>query len=379
MSLVIFQTSDVHIGAKLKWLGSKADEQRNQILHTFSRIVQTAIDQKANLVLIVGDLFDTSYPSQTSIVFVLNEIDKLGQNSIHTIILPGNHDKLDTGSVYETSFANSKYLKVFRKKDVEVFDLFDIGVSVYGHGYQDKETFKKIKGFYSRYPGKLEKNVALIHSGVDVGRGFPAEVEVDKSDIENSGFDIVAFGDWHQALEIVNSKTKAWYSGSPEILAKDQVNSGQVLKIVIDEFSSTVEPVKVSNKIIEKVIFNVETVANIENSKFNTEKKIMNLIQQKTGRDTILFFCLEGKRELTDIYDLEKVRQIFQDQFFFLEFDDKTELKLDEKSLEKYPEELVVGRFVKMVRSKMKKEEDKEKIEILELVLEEGIKILTQN
>lgn len=374
--LKIFQTSDIHIGAKLGWLRSKADEQRVEILHTFSRIVEETIKQKAKLLLIVGDLFDTPYPSQVSVSFVKNELDKLEKNFIYTVILPGNHDKLELGSVYLSKFANTQYIKIFQKKDIEVFDFAEIGVSVYAHAHQDKETFKKLKGFYSRYPGKLSQNIAMIHSGIQTARGFLTEVEITKEDIQNSGFDYIALGDWHQPLEVSSEKTVSWYSGSPEILAKDQHKAGNYLEI---DFASQV-PVVTISKISKRKIEN--TILDLDKEKYgqnqDLEQKIIDLIQERADTNTIQILQIKGKKDIAQKYDLENIKKIFKDQFFFLEVVDESEFKLDPESLEKYPQELIVGRFIQTVTDKIKKEQDEEEVEILKMVLQEGIKVLTE-
>ena len=85
-------TSDVHIGAKFEMLGDKAREHREQLKKTFSKIVEVAIEEKVNLFLIAGDLFDSNNPSPKNIKFVQEKFSKLTAEKIKICLIPGNHD-----------------------------------------------------------------------------------------------------------------------------------------------------------------------------------------------------------------------------------------------------------------------------------------------
>jgi exonuclease SbcD len=56
--LKILHTADIHLGAKFSGLGSKGDSQREQLRATFKNVIATAINERVNIVLIAGDLFD---------------------------------------------------------------------------------------------------------------------------------------------------------------------------------------------------------------------------------------------------------------------------------------------------------------------------------
>jgi DNA repair exonuclease SbcCD nuclease subunit len=50
--LKVLHTADVHLGAKFSGLGHKGASQREQLLVTFRNVVDTAINEKADIVLI---------------------------------------------------------------------------------------------------------------------------------------------------------------------------------------------------------------------------------------------------------------------------------------------------------------------------------------
>ena len=56
--LKILHTADIHLGAKFSGLGNKGASQREQLRATFKNVIATAINERVNIVLIAGDLFD---------------------------------------------------------------------------------------------------------------------------------------------------------------------------------------------------------------------------------------------------------------------------------------------------------------------------------
>jgi len=65
--LKILHTADIHLGAKFSGLGNKGDSQREQLRTTFKNIIATAIDERVNIILIAGDLFNANQQPQKNI------------------------------------------------------------------------------------------------------------------------------------------------------------------------------------------------------------------------------------------------------------------------------------------------------------------------
>ena len=108
-------TSDIHIGAKFEVLGTeRAREHREQIKKTFSVIVDMAIEEKVNLFLIAGDLFDSNTPSFSDVEFVKKEFLRLSETGVKVCLIPGNHD-------YALSDKNSLGGEFFELTDVDLF------------------------------------------------------------------------------------------------------------------------------------------------------------------------------------------------------------------------------------------------------------------
>lgn len=84
----ILWLGDVHIGKKLY----NIPELANDLQEEFSRVVQLAISLKADLVVLTGDTFDTTKPTENDVAFVCEEVRKLKAAGINVLAQTGDHD-----------------------------------------------------------------------------------------------------------------------------------------------------------------------------------------------------------------------------------------------------------------------------------------------
>ena len=95
MTVRFVHCSDLHLGAPYSMLPREAaDKRRVDQRKTFARIVDLALGRpdKADLMLIAGDLFDSARPSPRDISFVRSQLQRLADGGVRTFIIPGNHD-----------------------------------------------------------------------------------------------------------------------------------------------------------------------------------------------------------------------------------------------------------------------------------------------
>lgn len=81
-------TADWHVGKTLK-SRSRLDEQRAVL----GQIIDIAIAEQVDAVLIAGDLYDTAAPSPEAQKLVHAALLKLQEAEIHVVVIAGNHDR----------------------------------------------------------------------------------------------------------------------------------------------------------------------------------------------------------------------------------------------------------------------------------------------
>ncbi|MDQ4130663.1 MAG: exonuclease SbcCD subunit D [Actinomycetota bacterium] len=83
----LVHTSDWHVGKTIRGR-SRADEHRAVL----SEIAQLVLREEADLVLVVGDLFDSSAPAPESERIVYQALLDLAATGAHVVVIAGNHD-----------------------------------------------------------------------------------------------------------------------------------------------------------------------------------------------------------------------------------------------------------------------------------------------
>lgn len=376
----ILHTADIHLGAKLAWLEDKSTEQRKQLLKTFEKTINLAIEHQVDVYCVCGDLFDTSFPSNATISFVQNLFQKLLDKNIYVAVLPGNHDRLVEGSIFSGEFLNHKNFFLFNDKNIQKFDIPELNLSIYGQGV-DKQFSKEspLKPIVENFNETKDKdiNIALLHGSVNLRNDQNSNFPIEVPEIETSGFNYIALGDWHGLLEIPNKSTKAYYCGSPETLAIDQKKSGQVLLIEIGETGTKVRAVGVgATRIVEENIQIAELKKPEDQSKNYLNREIIMKISENATSDVIKIVNIKGTKPVSLNLDTDDIKEILKDRLFFLKINDRTKLELNDKDISKFPEELVVGRFIKEAKKALEKSTDPVEVKLLEDVIQEGVQRL---
>ncbi|MBF8290804.1 MAG: sbcD-1, partial [Chloroflexi bacterium] len=98
--LRVLHTADVHLGARYSDLGEQAAAQRERQFAAFRAIVDLAIAEPVDLVLICGDLFDSNVQPRRSVEHVAAELKRLVDARIRSVLIPGTHDVYDRASIY---------------------------------------------------------------------------------------------------------------------------------------------------------------------------------------------------------------------------------------------------------------------------------------
>jgi DNA repair exonuclease SbcCD nuclease subunit len=106
--LVIYQLSDLHLGAslaggRLALPTKKAEDRRREHRHAFERFAAKVHDDRPNAVLLPGDLFDSGEPSVDDLNFLIAAVNTMAP--VPVFLTPGNHDGYGPSSCYNVQSA----------------------------------------------------------------------------------------------------------------------------------------------------------------------------------------------------------------------------------------------------------------------------------
>jgi len=239
MVIKLIHTSDLHLGSTFRVLGDKSKLHRIDCQNVFSKIIDICLKEKVNALLIGGDLFDTAEPQKSLVKFVISEFERLNKEKTSVFVSSGNHDPYKIDSVWiHYKFPSNVF--IFDSPDLEPKEID--GLSVYGIAYTN-DTKEPLKGFKADDNDNFK--VGLIHGSV-VSVNWDEQPEagyrkIAETDLDNCKLDYVALGHFHDTLEI-KSKTRCFYSGSPEPLTFKNRKDCSVLLISHDGSNVTVRP-----------------------------------------------------------------------------------------------------------------------------------------
>ena len=368
MTLKLAHVSDVHLGAKLVYLGSKAEDHRNNIKKSFQNAITSAIQKDADIFVIAGDLFDSSFPSKSIQMFALENIKKLIEKGIYVVLISGNHDRTEKGSVYDSSiiseFKNDKF-KLVAKEAQEEWLLEELGTRVVAAGTVHQKN-KKPPYSELKVNNKYKFNVGVFHGSVDI-KGEPENDPIKITDLKASKFDYFALGDWHNTLQVAKGLA-AWYSGSPELIDSDQDKAGNMLFVTLNEGkSANVEVIKVGTK----SVFNKE----IDVGAYKSFEEIVQSLRKDKNKDVILNLTLKGLKSIDFIINDQDIIQLLNEDFYYVNVKNGTALKLSEKGLAKYPANMLIGKYIKLLMDQ-KKKDDAAGNELIDEAIQVGVSLL---
>ena len=210
--------ADAHLDSPFRGLSFLPSKEFNQIYQaadqSLTRIVDLALAEKVDLVLIAGDTFDSAKPSPRSQLFFAQQIKRLTDAQIQVVMIFGNHDHMRREDLLVNQ---SPYFKLLGAKNEAVekatFKTKDnFNYDVVGFSYLNNHiTEDKIPDF----PGKEHNyTFGLMHAQekeADSRKNVYAPFTV--SEVQALNYDYFALGHIHARR---NLSEKPWivYSGN---------------------------------------------------------------------------------------------------------------------------------------------------------------------
>ena len=203
----ILHAADIHLDSPLQRLGTYDDAPVDQIRSASRRalenMVTLAIDQRVDLVVIAGDLYDGDYRDQNTGLFFVRQATKLVGAGIPLVVIRGNHDAMN---VMTSSLPLPKnpdggdIMMSANKVDQRVFD--SLGVVVHGRSFRKRaETEDMSKNYPAPIRGMF--NLGLLHTSLTGAEGHEPYAPCSPVQLADKRYDYWALGHVHTRAEYV--------------------------------------------------------------------------------------------------------------------------------------------------------------------------------
>jgi len=226
--LRLLHTADIHLDSDGCGNAAEQAAHRERERRIFRRIVECALTERVDLLLIAGDLFDHNRVPDETVQFVRTELDRLRQP---VIILPGNHDCLRTNAIYDRHdfTSGASHVRVISKLDGESVEFPELGAVVWGRAMEEHEPgFSPLAGI----PNRDDRRwcIAMGHGFYYDERQRPDRSSpIFAEEIRDAGWDYFALGHHHSRTDVSQGRVAAHYAGAPTLDGPN--GGGAVLRV----------------------------------------------------------------------------------------------------------------------------------------------------
>ena len=207
--VVILHSSDLHIDDDARLNGYTG-------LMGLGCVLETAVEIRADLVVLTGDTFDNGRVAAT----VARQAGALlAKSPVPVILLPGNHDPAGPESMFHrsgiTELTQARVIGLTAPESI-IFDHLELEIVGRPHmSYSDMNPLPL------KAPRKARWQVVLAHGHYVPPEDWDAESHrswrISDKALAETAADYVALGHWDRPVAIGDGTVRAYYSGSPDL------------------------------------------------------------------------------------------------------------------------------------------------------------------
>lgn len=211
-SVKILHCADLHIDSQNYYLRTKAKDRRADILTSLEKIANICLEEKVEILLIAGDMFDSNHVKTESIKQVKHIFARLPDT--HIFIAAGDHDYITSDSPYiNSTWPDNVYIF---KSNMEYVEIPEKKVRIWGASLSTPYLESSLL-HNPDVPDDDFINIMVMHgefiSETQQSRCNP----ITKSSISYSNMDYIALGHIHSASSVHKAgNTYYAYSGCTE-------------------------------------------------------------------------------------------------------------------------------------------------------------------
>ena len=211
--------SDLHIDSPFRGFSAIhpewAERLRNAPLQSFLNIVDLAVREQVDAVIIAGDVFDGEDKSLQAQFKFRRGLQTLSEHHIPSFIAHGNHDPLNTWS---TTLKWPEGVTVFPGSGVHSFSVMKEGQAlahIYGISFPERDVFDNLALLFER---KQDSGfaVAVLHANVGSHPDHDPYAPCAVDDLVNRGMDYWALGHIHARTVVRENHPAIVYCGNSQ-------------------------------------------------------------------------------------------------------------------------------------------------------------------
>ncbi len=197
-SFSFIHAADIHLDSPLSGLsayeGAPVELLRNAPRAAFSNLIDEAIRERVDFMVIAGDLYDGAWRDFNTGLFFSGEMGRLNREEIPVFIAHGNHD---AESELTKQLMLPDNVTVFSTRKAESKSLEHLGVVLHGQSFRDAKTEENLA---VAYPPAVPDcfNIGVLHTAVEGHAEHASYAPCSLSDLTDKGYNYWALGHVHE-------------------------------------------------------------------------------------------------------------------------------------------------------------------------------------
>lgn len=284
-AIKFIHSADIHLGKELSFANSKNNELqqifKNATNRAFKNLVELAVNEQVDFIIIAGDLYDREARSIKSSRFFLKQCRYLNEKGIEVYLISGNHDP---AGVENEVFELPQNVHYFSSEKVEIKEYYKNGklaARILGQSYRHKFESRTMYNFYTATDRSVF-NLGLLHTGLNKNNNH--YVPVNKSDLlSKEDIHYWALGHLHQYQQL-NNQPPIYFSGTLQAHNINEEGDKGAVLVEVDANLNTAEKfiplAPVIFKQLEINLENEEVLENISQLQLLLEQKMNKLLTE---------------------------------------------------------------------------------------------------
>lgn len=195
-------TADNHLGSPFKGLGKKDSQMAKQAkeasYRAFEGIIDKAIEEKVDFLIVAGDLYDTEFQHIQERVFVIKQFERLRQVQIPVFLVQGNHDFWQESALH-MSFPDNTYVFGTSVETIYLTTRSNEKVALTGFSYPRRWVRERMVNDFPHRQSHVDVQIGIYHGFLDGSdKETAAYAPFSIREMQAKQYDYWALGHIHQ-------------------------------------------------------------------------------------------------------------------------------------------------------------------------------------
>lgn len=205
--------ADPHLDSPLRGLemheGAPVTVLRGATRRAFENLVELAISEHVNFLVIAGDLYDCDWKDYSTGLFFRGQMVRLRDARIPVYLIAGNHD---AASIISKKLTLPENVHIFSTRSTESKEVEGYPVVIHGRGFPNRAVPENLaKDYPPAVSGKF--NLGLLHTSLTGRPGHDTYAPCSERDLREKGYSYWALGHIHQP-EVISQDPWIVFAGN---------------------------------------------------------------------------------------------------------------------------------------------------------------------